>query len=59
MAAAGKPAPMNPADEVPQGTPGSGEAVCPECAGSGRQVDGQPCSGCGGSGKIAQLIGDA
>jgi RecJ-like exonuclease len=50
---------MNPGDEVPPGSPGSGEAVCPQCTGTGRTDDGRRCGNCGGTGKISQLIGDA
>ena len=49
----------NPGDEVSPGTPQSGEAICPACAGSGR-IDGKgECSNCGGTGKVTQLVGDA
>jgi DnaJ-class molecular chaperone len=40
-----------PGDEAPPGTPGTGEALCPDCAGTGRR-DGAPCSTCGGTGKV-------
>ena len=50
--------PMNPGDEVPPGTPGSGEAMCPVCKGSGRLERG-PCDNCGGSGRITEGIGGA
>lgn len=50
---------MNPGDEVPAGTPQSGEAVCPECAGTGKLAGDKPCMGCGGTGKVTQLVGDA
>ncbi len=48
--------PLNPGDEAPPGTPGSGEDVCPACHGSGKQ-DGKPCPNCGGSGTIQEGIG--
>ena len=50
---------MNPGDEVPPGSPGSGEATCPACKGDGKLGDGQACESCGGTGKITQLVGDA
>lgn len=50
---------MNPGDEVPPGSPDSGEAVCPKCAGSGQVEGGRACGNCGGTGKVTQLIGDA
>jgi len=52
------PAPMNPGDEAPVGTPGTGENVCPVCAGSGR-ANGRSCVNCGGTGKVIEGIGGA
>lgn len=49
---------MNPGDVAPEGTPGTGENLCPRCGGSGR-TDGQMCVECGGSGKIVEGIGGA
>jgi DnaJ-class molecular chaperone len=49
---------MNPGDQAPPGTPGTGEAPCPECGGSGR-TEGEPCTHCGGTGKIIKAIGGA
>ncbi len=47
---------MAPGDEAPPGTPGSGEAVCRDCGGSGR--DGaRPCATCQGTGKVNVGIG--
>lgn len=46
----------HPGDEAAPGTPGSGEAMCPHCKGSGR-IDGKPCENCGGTGKIIEGIG--
>jgi hypothetical protein len=48
----------NPGDEAPSGTPGTGEAICRDCGGSGR-VDGNTCPTCGGSGKVIEGIGGA
>jgi DnaJ-class molecular chaperone len=50
--------PKNPGDEVPPGTPQSGEQLCRRCHGSG-EADGKSCPDCGGSGKVTALIGDA
>jgi DnaJ-class molecular chaperone len=51
---------MNPGDEVPPGTPDSGENICPQCHGSGRLEGGRDeCPNCGGTGKIIQGIGGA
>ncbi|MCA1248045.1 hypothetical protein [Massilia sp. MS-15] len=47
---------LNPGDEAQPGTPGAGEDVCEDCAGSGK-VDGKPCPNCGGSGKVMRGIG--
>lgn len=45
-------------DEAAPGTPGSGEAICPECRGNGRR-HGEPCPACGGTGRIIEGIGGA
>ena len=50
-------APMNPGDEAPAGTPGTGEDVCPRCKGSGKLNAEQACPDCGGTGKIIEGIG--
>jgi DnaJ-class molecular chaperone len=49
---------MNPGDEAPEGTPGTGEDVCPACHGSGR-YENKPCENCGGTGRIIEGIGGA
>lgn len=51
-------APMNPGDQAPPGTPGTGEDVCPRCGGSG-QFSGSACPDCGGSGRVIVGIGGA
>ena len=48
--------PMAPGDEAPAGTPGTGEAVCPRCGGSGR-VQGSSCPECLGRGKVIHGVG--
>ena len=50
--------PMNPGDEAPAGTPGTGENICPVCNGSGK-TRGHACANCGGTGKIIAGIGGA
>jgi hypothetical protein len=45
-----------PGDEAAPGTPGTGEAVCRSCGGSG-QVDDKRCAACGGTGKVNVGIG--
>jgi DnaJ-class molecular chaperone len=47
-----------PGDEAEPGTPGTGEALCPVCAGKGK-VDGRDCDNCGGTGKITEGVGGA
>lgn len=54
-ASASQPA---PGDDAPEGTAGTGEAICPECEGTGK-VDGKTCENCDGSGKVVQGIGGA
>jgi DnaJ-class molecular chaperone len=49
---------MNPGDQAPPGTPGTGEDVCPRCGGSG-QLGASACPDCGGSGKVNVGIGGA
>ena len=49
---------VNPGDDAPPGTPGTGEDTCPKCRGTGK-VDGQTCQNCGGTGKIVEGIGGA
>lgn len=49
---------LNPGDEAPPGTPGTGEAMCPNCKGSGR-IDGGACDVCGGTGRVIEGIGGA
>ena len=46
---------LNPGDAAPEGTPGTGENLCPTCGGSGR-VEGQTCQTCDGSGKVIEGI---
>ncbi len=61
-----------PGDEVPPGTPQSGEALCPQCSGNGTidgapcpecqgsgKRDAQPCANCGGTGVVTVTVGDA
>ena len=49
---------INPGDEAPAGTTGTGEDICPDCAGTGRK-DGGACSTCNGTGKVMKGIGGA
>lgn len=48
---------LNPGDEAPPGTPGSGEDVCPVCHGTGKLADASPCPNCGGTGRICEELG--
>jgi hypothetical protein len=52
------PVPMSPGDEAPEGTPGTGPDVCPECGGSGT-IRGATCPTCEGTGEINVGIGGA
>lgn len=47
---------MKPGDEAPEGTPGTGDDLCPECRGKGT-LDGKPCVTCAGTGTITRGIG--
>ena len=49
---------MAPGDEAPPGTEGTGEDICPRCAGSG-DVDGGTCPECEGTGRVVRGIGGA
>jgi len=49
---------MAPGDEAPPGTPGTGEDICPRCAGSG-DADGGPCPECEGTGMVVKGVGGA
>ncbi|HKH19723.1 MAG TPA: hypothetical protein VKB53_02260 [Gammaproteobacteria bacterium] len=49
---------MDPGDEAPPSTEGTGEDLCPDCKGSGR-VDGAKCENCGGSGRVTEGVGGA
>jgi DnaJ-class molecular chaperone len=48
--------PQNPGDQAPPATPGTGEAICDNCKGTGK-VNGQDCPNCGGTGKVIEGIG--
>ncbi|TLX53267.1 hypothetical protein DN824_16685 [Stutzerimonas nosocomialis] len=50
--------PLNPGDQAEPGTSGTGENICPRCAGTGRVAD-RDCANCGGTGKIIEGIGGA
>ena len=49
--------PLNPGDEAAPGTPGTGEAVCPQCHGTGR-FRAASCPNCGATGKITSAARD-
>jgi hypothetical protein len=46
-----------PGDEAPRGVPGTGEAICRRCGGSGRTDGGERCTECGGTGKVNVGVG--
>jgi RecJ-like exonuclease len=58
-ASQGLPANMNPGDEAPEGTPGTGQDICPDCGGQGKLASGEPCRNCGGTGRVVRGIGGA
>lgn len=47
---------MHAGDQVPPGTEGAGENICPDCGGSGRR-EGVACTTCGGTGRVVETIG--
>ncbi len=47
-----------PGDKADPGTPGTGENLCPRCAGSGR-LAGEACPDCAGTGTVTEPIGGA
>lgn len=53
------PVTPGPGDESAPGSAQAGEAVCPECAGSGKTRAGIACAQCGGTGVVNQIVGDA
>jgi hypothetical protein len=44
-----------PGDQAKPGTPGTGEALCPDCGGSGQRA-GRACPTCAGTGKVVAGI---
>ena len=49
-------APLNPADQAPAGTLGTGENICRDCGGLG-QLSGARCQTCGGTGRVIEGLG--
>jgi DnaJ-class molecular chaperone len=49
---------MHSGDVAPEGTPGTGQNICPECNGTGA-VDGTACPSCDGLGTVVEAIGGA
>ena len=49
---------LNKADEDEPGATQTGEAICPDCGGSGELNSGR-CPGCAGTGRITAIVGDA
>lgn len=45
-----------PGSEAPEGTAGTGDAVCPQCRGTGR-IDSGQCPNCLGTGTVTEGIG--
>ena len=50
---------MAPGDQAPPGTPGTGDDVCPDCGGTGRNKAGGTCPTCLGNGTVTVGIGGA
>jgi RecJ-like exonuclease len=48
---------INPGDDAPLGTPGTGEDICRTCRGTGKLENGSSCPDCGGTGKVVEGIG--
>ena len=53
-----------PDDDPERGVPGTGEDICPDCKGAGKQIDkktgkqgSEPCERCDGTGIIVEGIG--
>ena len=49
-----------PDDDPEQGKPGTGQDVCPDCKGTGKQTEKEavkPCECCDGTGKVIRGIG--
>ena len=44
-----------PGDDALPGAPGTGENLCPTCAGSG-QKDGNVCASCEGTGRVTEAV---
>lgn len=53
----GEGKPILPGDEAAEGTAGTGQAICRECGGSGRDFERRPCPTCGGTGKVIAGVG--
>ncbi|MBC6716876.1 MAG: hypothetical protein ABJF67_07130 [Aurantimonas coralicida] len=52
------PPAARPGDEGNDNAPQTAENLCRRCGGSGT-VDGEPCPECKGTGRIAEIVGDA
>jgi DnaJ-class molecular chaperone len=48
---------MSPGDQVPPGTPGAGENLCPRCSGKGQLQGGATCTTCNGTGRVVEAVG--
>jgi uncharacterized membrane protein len=55
QAVATRGAVLEPGDEAPEGTAGTGEAICRECGGTGRNANGL-CPSCGGDGRVTVAL---
>jgi DnaJ-class molecular chaperone len=48
----------NPGEEAPPGTVGTGQVICPDCAGTGRK-GAERCPNCNGTGRVIRAVGGA
>ncbi len=47
---------LNPGDDAPEGSAGTGDDTCPKCEGAG-SIDGAVCPNCNGAGVVVQGVG--
>jgi DnaJ-class molecular chaperone len=50
---------LSPGSETEPGSPGSDEALCPDCGGTGLSRSGETCPTCAGTGRIIEGVAGA